>query len=252
MREERLREDLRQLLRGAPDMARALSRLGLGRGGPRDLAALRDGLAAAGTIRALLAGRPEAASDGLLRSAIGDLGEHAPLVERLGHALAAELPLFARDGGFIAAGYVSALDEHRALRDESRRMMAELQARYADESGIPSLKIRHNNVLGYYIELTPTHATKLDSGPGSRFIHRQTLASAVRYTTVELAELETRIGQAADKALALELALFDDLVTDAVAHSDPIRRAAGRSPSSTWRRAMPSSRSSGAIAGLRW
>src|SRR6202012_2334193 len=103
------------------------------------------------------------------------------------------LPLFARDGGFIAGGYAPDLDQHRELRDESRRMMANLQARYADESGIPSLKIRHNNVLGYYIELSPTHAPKLDAGPAAKFIHRQTLAGAVRFTTVELSDLETRI-----------------------------------------------------------
>jgi DNA mismatch repair protein MutS len=226
VREERLREDLRAALRAAPDMARALSRLTLGRGGPRDLAALRDGLAAAGRLRPLLAARPEAQGATLLAQAVADLGEHSALVDRLERALAAELPLFARDGGFIAAGYAPDLDQHRALRDESRRLIANLQARYAEETGIQSLKIRHNNVLGYYIELTPLHAPKLDAGPGGRFIHRQTLASAVRFTTVELADLETRIGQAADRALALELQLFEDLVGEAAARAAGIQLAA--------------------------
>jgi DNA mismatch repair protein MutS len=225
VRSDRLREDLRALLKECPDMARALSRLTLGRGGPRDLAGLRDGLAVTARLKPLLAALPEAAG-GLLRRAVADLGEHDVLTLRLGRALAAELPLFARDGGFIAAGYAFELDEWRQLRDESRRTMAALQARYAEATGIATLKIRHNNVLGYYIEVTPAHAGKLDSGPGGLFIHRQTMANAMRFTTVELSEIETRIGQAADKALALELALFEDLVGEAVARAEAIQRAA--------------------------
>jgi DNA mismatch repair protein MutS len=226
VRGERLSEDVRALLKECPDMARALSRLTLGRGGPRDLAGLRDGLAVTGRLKPLLATQDAAVPGSLLRLAVTELGEHAVLVDRLARALGPELPLFARDGGFIAAGYAPELDEWRVLRDESRRMMANLQARYAEETDISGLKIRHNNVLGYYIEVTPTHAAKVPVGPGSRFIHRQTLANAMRFTTVELGEIEARIGQAADKALALELALFEDLVGEAVARADAIQRAA--------------------------
>ncbi|MGB8842502.1 MAG: DNA mismatch repair protein MutS [Aliidongia sp.] len=225
VRGERLRQDLRALLKECPDMARALSRLTLGRGGPRDLAGLRDGLSVTARLKPLLAALPEAGG-GLLRRAVADLGEHEVLTDRLGRALAEELPLFARDGGFIAAGYAFELDEWRQLRDESRRTMAALQTRYAEATGVASLKIRHNNVLGYYIEVTPAHAGKLDSGPGGLFIHRQTMANAMRFTTVELSEIETRIGQAADKALALELALFEDLVGEAVVRAEAIQRAA--------------------------
>ena len=226
VRGERLRGDVRALLKECPDMARALSRLTLGRGGPRDLAGLRDGLAVTGRLKPMLAALPEAASDGLLRRAVAELGEHGVLVDRLARALAPDLPLFTRDGGFIAAAYAFELDEWRQLRDESRRLMANLQARYAEATGIGALKIRHNNVLGYYVEVTPAHAGKLDSGPGGLFIHRQTMANAMRYTTVELGEIETRIGQAADKALALELALFEDLVGEAAARADAIQLAA--------------------------
>ena len=226
VRDERFRDDIRAFLKECPDMARALSRLTLGRGGPRDLAGLRDGLAATARIRPLVLARPEAVAGSLLRAAGTDLGEHATLVDRLARALGEELPLLARDGGFIASGYSSDLDEWRSLRDESRRMMAALQARYVEETGVASLKIRHNNVLGYYIEVTPTHASKLDYGAGGRFIHRQTMANAMRFTTIELNEIETRIGQAGDKALALELALFDDLVGEAVGRADEIQRAA--------------------------
>src|SRR5579859_7555432 len=130
VRDDRLRDDLRSLLKECPDMARALSRLTLGRGGPRDLAGLRDGLAATARIRPLVLARTEAVPGSLLRAAGVDLGEHVTLVDRLTRALAAELPLLARDGGFIAGGYSSELDEWRSLRDESRRMMAALQARY--------------------------------------------------------------------------------------------------------------------------
>ena len=226
VRDERFRADIRAFLKECPDMARALSRLTLGRGGPRDLAGLRDGLAATARIRPLVLARPEAVAGSLLRAAGVDLGEHATLVDRLARALGPELPLLARDGGFIAGAYSTELDEWRSLRDESRRMMAALQARYVEETGVASLKIRHNNVLGYYIEVTPTHASKLDYGAGGRFIHRQTMANAMRFTTIELSEIETRIGQAGDKALALELALFEDLVRETVERADEIQRAA--------------------------
>jgi DNA mismatch repair protein MutS len=225
-RDEVLSADVRALLKECPDMARALSRLALGRGGPRDLAGLRDGLAITARLKPLIADRADGAPPALLRRALADLGDHPVLVDRLGRALAAELPLFTRDGGFIALGYAGDLDEWRQLRDESRRMMAALQARYAEETEVSSLKIRHNNVLGYYIEVTPNHAGKLPSGPGGRFIHRQTMANAMRFTTVELSEIETRIGQAADKALALELALFEDLVKEAIARAEAIQHAA--------------------------
>ncbi|HEX3497867.1 MAG TPA: DNA mismatch repair protein MutS [Stellaceae bacterium] len=268
--DERLREDVRIVLRRCPDIERALSRISLGRGGPRDLAALRDTL---GEIPALrqrlypppfpppqggrgldgvgssssptsrtspspLEGPSTSAQEGrggglappvpsLVADAARELGEHEALVERLARALAPELPLITRDGGFIAEGYAAELDELRALRDHSRKMMAQLQARYAEETGIASLKIRHNNVLGYYIEVTPLHAGKLSAdGPGGRFIHRQTMASAMRFTTVELGEIESRIASAADKALALELALFEDLVGEVIARAAAIAAAA--------------------------
>ncbi len=216
--DERLRAALRQALRRTADMARAMARLGLGRGGPRDLASLRDTLAETANLRALMG---DAARPPLLATAFRDLGAHWPLVDRLRRALAPDLPLLARDGGFIAPAYLPALDELRMLRDESRRMVANLQARYAAETGVAGLKIRHNNVLGYHVEIALQHAAKL----GSAFIHRQTLASAARYGTVELSELESKIASAADKAVALELACFDDLVADATANAAAIARA---------------------------
>ena len=132
--------------------------------------------------------------------------------------------MIARDGGFIATGYRAALDELRGLRDESRRLILELEQRYRGETGITSLKIRHNNVLGYYVESTAVHLEKLTREGG--FIHRQTMANATRFTTVELGELERRIATAADRALALELELFAELVALVGAAAEAIAAAA--------------------------
>ncbi|MGF7173719.1 DNA mismatch repair protein MutS [Azospirillum doebereinerae] len=223
--EEALRGELRDTLRRCPDLERALSRLTLGRGGPRDLASIRDGLIQSGTVRHLLGGL------GTLPDGLGvvdrRLGEHSELVGQLSQALAPELPLLARDGGFIAPGYSYALDELVTLRDESRRLIAGLQAKYAGIAGVPALKIKHNNVLGYHIEVTATHADKLMSGEAREvFMHRQTMANAVRFGTVELSDLERRISEAADKALAVELDLFADLVEEVTSRADAIAQAA--------------------------
>jgi DNA mismatch repair protein MutS len=216
------RAALRQRLRHCPDIERALSRLSLGRGGPRDLAALRDALGETAAIRAALAAPGLVPLPENLAAAEQGLGEHGVLVQRLGRALAAELPLFARDGGFIAAGYAFELDQYRELRDDSRRAIAQLQARYAEASGVASLRIRHNNVIGYYVEVSAANAGKL----GTDFMHRQTMAGAMRYTTVELSELESKIASAAERALALELRLFEDLVGEVLARRQEIAAAA--------------------------
>src|SRR5438067_385413 len=225
-----IRGALRVRLRHCPDLERALTRLSLGRGGPRDLAALRDGLGETAAVRAALAAPGLVPLPERLAEAEQGLGEHGALVDRLGRALAADpgsgsgagLPLFARDGGFIAAGYAPGLDELRELRDESRRTIAALQARYAAAAGVDSRGIRHNNVIGYYIEVSAANAPKL----GPEFIHRQTMAGAMRYTTPELAELQSKIASAAERALALELRLFEDLVGEVMARRSEIAQAA--------------------------
>ena len=223
---EHARGNLRDRLRRCPDVERALSRLGLGRGGPRDVAAVRDAL---GQIPAIREALGTAAAGGLqappkaLEANAQALGHHATLVERLGRALVASPPLSIRDGGAIARGYDAALDDLVEMRDHSRRLIGELEARYRTETGVGTLKVRHNNVLGYYVETPPARAGDLPE----QFIHRQTLASAVRYTTVELGELEVRINGAADKALALEQQHFDDLCADILRRADDIARAAG-------------------------
>ncbi len=213
----------RAALKGLGDIERALSRLTLGRGGPRDLAGLRDALGAVPRLEAILGENAAPMPKGIAK-AIAGMGAHDVLVERLARALGPDLPLDARDGGFIAAGYSKELDELRALRDQSRKLIAGLQARYADTAKVAGLKVKHNNVLGYFIEVTQLHADKLRKEDG--FIHRQTMAGAMRFTTVELSDLETRILNAADKALKLELELFADLVSEVKARTEEIARAA--------------------------
>jgi len=216
-------DSLREALRKCPDMDRALSRLGLDRGGPRDLAAIRNGLAQAAEVaRRLPDGVP-----GLLAEAGVALTGHEALRDLLDAALVAEPPLLARDGGFIARGHDADLDAARTLRDEGRGVVAAMQAEFVNATGIASLKVKHNNVLGYFIEVTATHADKMLSPPLSeRFIHRQTTANAVRFTTVELSELETRILNAGNRALEIERRLFDTLKGAVLAEAGPVAQAA--------------------------
>ncbi|MFX4220060.1 MAG: DNA mismatch repair protein MutS [Thalassobaculum sp.] len=221
---ERARRDLREILGRIPDIDRALSRLALDRGGPRDLAAIRDALAETGPIRAAIARAPLSTPPAAIARDLDDLGEHSGLVDLLGRALAAELPLLARDGGLVAPGYAPELDRLRGLRDESRRMIAALQAKYAKETGVAALKVKHNNVLGYFIEVSAGNGDKVMGRDG--FIHRQTMANAVRFTTVELGELEKDLSSAADKALAVELEVFADLIAKVMEVADTIAVAA--------------------------
>ncbi|MDI3337790.1 DNA mismatch repair protein MutS [Defluviimonas aestuarii] len=206
--EARLAENLRTDLRKTPDMDRALSRLALDRGGPRDLTAIRAGLAEAGRIAGRLTGE---VPDRIARAAADLLG-FDDLVAFLDDALVAEPPLLVRDGGFIAPGHNAELDEARQLRDQGRGVIAKMQADYAARTGIQSLKIKHNNVLGYFIETTATHAEKMLSAPlNETFIHRQTTANQVRFTTVPLSEMETKILNAGNLALEIEKRLYDGL-----------------------------------------
>jgi len=219
-----LRDALQAALRRAPDIDRALSRLSLERGGPRDMAAIRGVLEAAAAVADRLA---REALPEVLRSAAGDLIGHDALLARLQDALVAEPPLLLRDGGCIAAGFDPELDETRRLRDEGRGVIASKQAEYAALSGVQSLKIKHNNVLGYFIETTATHAEKMLSPPLSEtFIHRQTTANAVRFTTVPLSELETRILNAGNRALEIERALFESLRSDILARAAELSQCA--------------------------
>jgi DNA mismatch repair protein MutS len=221
-----VRDQLRTTLRAAPDMSRALARLSVGRGGPRDLAGLRDGILAADSALAQLQRLddppPEiiAVMEALRRPS-------RELAREFERALAEQLPLIKRDGGFVRESYETALDETRNLRDASRLVVAAMQARYAEDTGVKGLKIRHNNVLGYFVEVTAQHGDKLMTPPlNATFIHRQTLAGQTRFTTAELGEIEAKIANAGDRALGLELEIFERLCALAVDASADLRAAA--------------------------
>ncbi len=216
-------EQVREALRRVPDMERALTRLSLDRGGPRDLSALRDALEQADRLATRLTGDM---AEGIATALAGMQG-HDALITLLSDALIAEPPLLARDGGFTASGFDAELDEARKLRDEGRSIIAAMQADYARDTGITALKVKHNNVLGYFIETPATHAQKMLNPPLSEtFIHRQTTANAVRFTTVPLSEMETRILNAGGRALELEKAVFDRLRDAVLANAAQLSQTA--------------------------
>lgn len=222
---EIMRESLRQTLKGAPDMARALSRIALNRGGPRDILAISQGLAAARSVLEQTGSTPSdipaeiAAARASLEQAPHDLGAE------LSHAIKQDPPLLKRDGNFIATDFHVDLDELRSLRDESRKVIAQLQADYSEELGLRSLKIKHNNVLGWFIEAPTAQTEKLTADPG-RFIHRQTMAGAMRFTTTELADLESKIANAGERSLAIEMEIFERLVKAITDAGEAIKAAA--------------------------
>ncbi len=226
-----LREEVREALKESADVERARMRLQLGRGGPKDLKALAQGLSAGAKasagLRSEMAGLPV-----LLDNACSalDLKEQKTLgafSDTLESAIKEDIPVLAREGGFVREGYDAALDEVRSLRDGSRKVIAALQAEYAEKTGISSLKIKHNKVLGYFIDVTSRNADAMQNGPhASDFIHRQTLASAMRFTTTQLGELDGRIARAEEESKARELEIFDDLVKQAEILSEELRDVA--------------------------
>ena len=217
------RERVRQALKAMPDFARALARLAAGRGSPRDLALLRDGLGAATALKTELEGEPDRPA--LLEALLPRLGGHAALVDRLRAALVESPPIDSSKGGYIAEGYDAALDALRDSSSNGRRAIAALEARYRDATGIASLKIRHNAVLGYHVEVSARHADRL-MAPDSGFTHRQTLAGVVRFNSPELHEEASRVIEAGGHALAAEAAHAEELSALAVASASQITATA--------------------------
>jgi len=222
-----VRDETRTMLQQCADIERALARLSLDRGGPRDLAAIRDTLSQTVRLHMLIAKGGDNLPKGIAEAltTLRLWGSHHPLIDQLQRALSQDLPVLTRDGGFIARGYSPKLDELKTLRDDSRQHVAQLQARYTQETGVTTLKIKHNNVIGYYIEVTTNNADKLFAD-NARFIHRQTMANAARFTTVELSELERRISESAEKALALEVEMFAQLAKEVLSQGEVISRTA--------------------------
>jgi len=215
---------LRQALRQVPDLDRALSRIALDRAGPRDLVCIRSGLTQSSDISMKY---NRCTLPVLLNDALKTLNGFDDLVALLHNALVDEPPLLSRDGGFVATGYDSELDETRQLRDEGRSIIAQMQQEYIQQTEISSLKIKHNNVLGYFVETTATHADKMMAPPlNETFIHRQTTANQVRFTTVPLSEIETKILNAGNHAIELEKRIYQSLTKEILRLSDEISGAA--------------------------
>ena len=224
-----LRSELRVVLKSAPDMDRALMRLSMGRGGPRDISAIQAGLKAAAIAKALLLAQSHGLDETPMRieDAVVDLSDHTILVSELEKGLVDEPPMLVRDGGFIREKYNQALDEFRVLRDQSRKLIAALEGEYQQLTSINALKIKHNNVLGYHVDLNAKHAEKMMSAPlNETFIHRQTLANVVRFSSAELSRLAGKISEAGDRALALEQDLFASLSAVVLDQAGPISLAA--------------------------
>ena len=228
LNEEFIRDDVRALLKACPDIERAVSRLSLERGGPRDLAAIKTTLAAVPRLKNILSGASSQNMVSELPEAVariaGRMGHHENLVDELERALADELPLLARDGGFIREGYYPPLDEIRRVKNNSQQIILQLQEKYAAATDIPNLKIKYNNLIGYFVEVPAKFATRMLENKD--FIHRQSVLNAVRFTTVELTEIENEIRGAGEKLLATELELFNKLVTEVRIVADDISRTA--------------------------
>jgi DNA mismatch repair protein MutS len=218
-----LRESLRATLRSLPDIGRALGRLVAGRGGPRDLGQLRDGLDGAW----LLGERIDTldAPPPLLQDIVPRLRGHGSLIDLLKRALVPSPPIDASDGGYIAEDYDTALDDLRDIGAGGRRAIAALEAEYRNRTGTSALKIRHNGVLGYHVEV-PAKAADPLMAPDSGFTHRQTLAGVVRFNAPELHELAMKVTQAGSHALAAEAAHLEELTQTALAGREAIAATA--------------------------
>jgi DNA mismatch repair protein MutS len=243
------RDKLLGLLKQMPDIERALQRLALARGSPRDMGAVRDGLKLALQIKALLMPNLQRAPLPPLLTVLDSIGAHGALLDELERALVADLPLDTSDGGFIIAGYDASLDELRLLSSESRRHIAALEAGYREATGNNALKIRHNNIIGYHLEVNPKAADALMRDP--QYIHRQTMANAVRFSTMDLNELAQRIAQSGAKSVAIEVQHFERVrqliltdaniiaaSADAVAQLDVASALAARAAEQGWARPL--------------
>jgi DNA mismatch repair protein MutS len=222
-----VRADIRNHLKATPDLERAMGRLTIGRGSPRDLDAIRNALDKSLSLKSILEDKSTKSHD--FTQEINTL-THNPqlskLKQTLEEAITEDPPALTRDGGFIAKGFDTQLDRYKTIKEDSRKLIAELQGKYVSDTGINTLRISFNNMLGYFIEVSSKHGDKLligansnekqeDKGSDSNpYIHRQTLANSMRFTTPELSQLERDIMEATTKALAVEQAIFDRLVKD--------------------------------------
>ncbi|MGI9524802.1 MAG: DNA mismatch repair protein MutS [Hyphomicrobiaceae bacterium] len=222
-----VRDELRAMMRGLPDAARAVSRLSLQRGGPKDISVVRSAMSIATRCSAILrdAGGAVGLPRELDRITAALVSPPSSLIDFLHEALVDDPPALRRDGGFVQSGYSENLDQALALRNDSRQVMANLESKYTELTGIKALKVKHNNILGYFVEVSASNAKPLTESPLSDiFRHRQAMVNAVRFVTDELLETEGRIASAAERALAIEQEIFVDLTKAIAEHEGDLVR----------------------------
>ncbi|AIF81339.1 DNA mismatch repair protein MutS [endosymbiont of Acanthamoeba sp. UWC8] len=218
IKQSSLRTKVRELLKAFPDIERALSRIFAKRTSPRDLGIIRDGLDIALLIAETLTFSSEYLSEEIKQN-LNYTGNFGNLLEKLKSALKIELPLNIKEGNFIRQGYHSKLDELRDIKTNANSNLIKLKEKYQLLSGIPTLKISHNNILGYFVEITPSNLKKM---PEDLFIHRQTLGNSIRYTTEELKQLESDIKLCEERFYGLEQEIFAELINEITSYSDNI------------------------------
>ena len=218
---QNLIDEIRDILSQVFDIQRIVSRISCNRAGPRDLLNIGETLQVLPTLKTLLLTAIETSLDNPLKSIIDDIKDFSSLAHNIQNAIIDEPPLITRDGGFIKQGYHPILDEYKSLSQNTKQVILDLQAKYSLETSVLNLKIKYNNLAGYFIEVPTKQATALLS-PDSGFTHKQTLVNCVRFTTPELSEIEQKILVAQDKCLSLELSLFDELCKSILDRVDDI------------------------------
>ncbi|QTP62385.1 DNA mismatch repair protein MutS [Wolbachia endosymbiont of Wiebesia pumilae] len=241
------RRKIREILSNIPDIERSLSRLILGRGSPKDMNLLKIGLGKTLELSEFLckiesgengslpqqyviqteiqpasrAGITVKSDESELSTIHKSLGNHKDLFELLNSAILDNNLSSVKEGGFIHSKYNSELSELSYILNNSNKLVTKLRESYRDLTGIAALKILHNNILGYYVEVSANHKITSDI-----FIHRQSLANSMRYTTNELKELENKILTARDAAIGLEMKIFSELCSEVAKESEKIALAA--------------------------
>lgn len=202
---------IQQILKGTPDLERSLTRIALNRAYPRDLKAIQICLEKTTLIKELLTTQP-----------IWQIPDLSDLLQALQNTLNDELPATANEGGMIRKGFNQKLDEMLELRDNGHNQLKELEQKYKSDTGINNLKIRCNNLIGYYIEVSASHQNKVPDF----FKHKQAIANGTRYISEELIELSTKITSAAAAVINLEYQIFQNLCTDINAQKQTLEKLA--------------------------
>jgi len=215
----RLREGIHEM----GDLERIIARLGVGRASPRDVVVLGEGLLRCRRLsEAIGPAVAEGDAPDLLTQLATTIGGLEPLGTFLTTSLKKDAPPLVRDGGYIADGHDAELDRLRNIEVDGRQWLAEFQARQAERTGIPTLKVGYNSVFGYYIEITHQHR---DKAPPD-YVRKQTIRNAERYITDELKHHENEVLTAADRAKAIELDLFEAIRERALAELPALQAAA--------------------------